>query len=68
MEGIKGLSNIVTDIVIKNMWAEGADVITWFELHTAITSEPLTIVNWSRIENNKIKEIRVTFDPRPLLG
>ena len=33
--------------------------------HTTST-EPLPTVNWSHIENGRIAQIRVTFDPRPL--
>jgi hypothetical protein len=67
IKGIKGLSNIVTDIVIQHMWADEFDVITWFELHTTKTASPLSVVNWSHVENGKINKIRVTFDPRPLM-
>ena len=65
VEGIKGMSRFVTDIVIEKMWVDGPDVITWYELHTANT-EPLPTVNWSHIENGKVTRIRATFDPRPI--
>ena len=29
---------------------------------------PLPTVNWSHVEDRRITAIRVTFDPRPLLG
>ena len=45
----------------------GPDVLTWFELRTAKVG-PLAVVNWSRVEEGRITRIRVTFDPRPLLG
>ena len=67
INGIKGLTSIMTDVVIQHMWADEFDVITWYELHTTKTSNPIPIVNWMHIENNKITQIRVTFDPRPLL-
>lgn len=38
-----------------------------YELHTTKTSQPLPVVNWSHVENDKITKIRVTFDPRPLI-
>jgi hypothetical protein len=68
MDGIQGLSNIMTNIVIQQMWADGSDVITWYELHTTKTTIPIEVVNWMRIEDGKINKIRVTFDPRPLLA
>jgi len=63
VEGIKGMSRFVTDIVIHKMWVDGPDVITWYELHTAHI-EPLPTVNWNHIENGNVTRIRATFDPR----
>jgi hypothetical protein len=42
-------------------------VLTWFELRTD-TAGPMAIVNWSHVEDGRISRIRVTFDPRPMLG
>jgi hypothetical protein len=67
MEGLKGLASITTDIVIKHIWADDFDVITWYELYTSKTIEPLATCNWMHIENSKISSIKVVFDPRPLL-
>ena len=36
-------------------------------LRTA-TAGPMAIVNWSHVEDGRITRIRVTFDPRPMLG
>lgn len=66
MQGLKGLASITTDIVIQHMWVDAGDVITWFELHTTKTAEPLVVCNWMHIENNKITRIKVNFDPRAL--
>lgn len=66
-QGVEGLSKITTDIVIRKMAVDGNDVITWFELHTT-QAPPIAVANWSHIENGKIQRIRVTFDPRPLMG
>ena len=63
--GLQNMSKIMTDIVVRKTWADGNDVITWFDLHTADT-DPLPTVNWRHVENGKITSIRVTFDPRPL--
>jgi hypothetical protein len=38
--GLKRMSEIVTDIVIRKTFVDGPDVLTWFELHTART-DPL---------------------------
>jgi SnoaL-like domain len=63
--GLKRMSQIVTDIVIRKTFVDGPDVLTWFELHTAHT-DPIPTVNWRHVENGKITSVRVTFDPRPL--
>jgi SnoaL-like domain len=63
--GLRGMSKIMTDIVIRKTFVDGNDVLTWFDLHTADT-DPLPTVNWRHVENGKITSIRVTFDPRPL--
>ncbi|WP_377270539.1 nuclear transport factor 2 family protein [Peterkaempfera sp. SMS 1(5)a] len=63
--GIKGMSQIVTDIVVDRIVADGADVITWFQLHTSL-ADPIPVANWSRVENGLITRIRVAFDARPL--
>ncbi|GGM28992.1 hypothetical protein ACFFX1_47650 [Dactylosporangium sucinum] len=65
--GIKGLSEVVTDLVVVRTWADGPDVATWFELHTRL-SDPCQTVNWSHVEDGRITRVRVTFDPRGLLG
>jgi hypothetical protein len=36
-------------------------------LRTA-TAGPMAIVNWSHVEDGRITRVRVTFDPRPMLG
>jgi hypothetical protein len=63
--GIRRLSEIVTDIVIRKTFVDGGDVLTWFELRTAQT-DPMPTVNWRHVDNGKITAIRVVFDPRPL--
>jgi hypothetical protein len=58
----------VTDHVeVIRRWIDGPDVLTWFELRTA-TAGPMAIVNWSHVEAGRITRIRVSFDPRPMLG
>lgn len=68
LAGIQRLSEIMTDIEIKHVWVDESEVITWFELHTSKASKPLSVVNWSTIQDGRISKIRVTFDPRPLIN
>lgn len=64
--GLKGMSQIVTDIDIAHVFVDGPNVLTWFDLHTSV-APPAPTANWQRIENGKITEIRVTFDPRAIV-
>ncbi|MGH3502933.1 MAG: nuclear transport factor 2 family protein [Nocardioidaceae bacterium] len=64
--GMRGLASMTTDVVVHKMLSDDNDVITWFELHTA-DAAPCPVANWTHVEDGKITQIRVTFDPRPLL-
>jgi SnoaL-like domain len=64
---MRGLVQMTTDIVVRKVFTDGPDVLTWFELHTTV-APPCPVANWSHVADGKIARIRVTFDPRPLLG
>jgi ketosteroid isomerase-like protein len=66
LKGLAGMFSMTRQVEVVKRWADGPDVITWFELRTA-TAGPLPVVNWSHVEDGLITRIRVTFDPRPLL-
>ena len=65
MEGIKGMSQIKSDIVIQKTFVDGPDVLTWFELHT-LGASPVPVANWLHVEDGKITSLRVAFDAREL--
>src|SRR4051812_16453113 len=65
--GIEGLSEIVDRVDVRAMAVDGSQVITWFELH-ARDAGAVPVANWATVEDGAIRRIRVTFDPRPLLG
>ena len=65
--GIEGLSAIVSRAEVVTMVGEGEEVITWFELQRD-GEAPVPVANWARVRGGKIVRVRVTFDPRPLLG
>ena len=65
LRGLQGMAQIMTDIVIRRVFADDSDVLTWFDLHTTLAPACAT-ANWSHIENGKIAAIRVTFDAREL--
>jgi ketosteroid isomerase-like protein len=66
VQGIRGMSQIMTDVVVRKVFVNGADILTWFDLHTKVTDDPLPVANWTHVKDGKISSIRVTFDPRPL--
>jgi hypothetical protein len=68
VEGIWGMSQIMTGIVVRKIFVNGPDVLTWFDLHTKVTKDPLPVANWSHVRDGKISSIQVTFDPRPLIS
>lgn len=65
--GLQGMSQMLTDIDVVKVWVDGPDVLTWFDLHTDKAS-PTPTVDWMHVEDGKITRIRVTFDPREIVG
>jgi ketosteroid isomerase-like protein len=60
------LASMTRSLTVEKRFVDGPDVVTVFELQL----EPATlspVMNWSRVQDGKIVEILVTFDPRPLL-
>jgi uncharacterized protein (TIGR02246 family) len=67
LAGLRGMFAMTQSVEVVHRWVDGPDVITWFELTTPFAG-PVAIVNWSHVTAGQIDRIRVTFDPRPLLG
>ncbi len=65
--GIEGLAKMTDRAEVLTMVSRGPDVLTWFELHTP-NADPVPVANWAQVQDGKILRVRVTFDPRPLLG
>ena len=65
--GIEGLAAMMDEARVIAMLADGPDVITWFELRTP-DADPVPVANWAQVEDGRVRRVRVTFDPRPLLG
>ena len=65
VHGLRMMSEIVTDIVVRKRFVDGPDVLTWFDLHTT-EAPPFPVANWSHVEDGKIARIQVTFDARAL--
>jgi SnoaL-like domain len=65
--GLRGMAQMMTDIVVRKRFVDGPDVLTWFDLHTTV-APPAPTANWSHVENGRIVTIRATFDPRALVA
>lgn len=67
LAGLRGLSEIVTEVAVQHVFVDGPDVLTWFELHTTV-APPAPTANWMHVGDGRIQRIRVTFDPRALVA
>jgi ketosteroid isomerase-like protein len=67
LQGLEGLRGMLERIEVLHVFEDGDDVVTWLHLHKAGT-DPMPVANWSHVEDGKVTRVRVTFDPRPLLG
>ncbi len=65
--GIEGLSASIARAEVVAMASDGEDVITWFELRRD-DGPPVPVANWAHVVDGRVTRVRVTFDPRPLLG
>lgn len=63
---LRGLFGIVSAVEIRQVFVDGPDVATIYDLHTT-EADPITTVNWSHVEHGRVTRIRAVFDPRPLL-
>lgn len=67
VEGLRWIAEMVTEIRVLKVFVDGPDVLTWYDLYTRDNS-PAPTANWMHVEEGKIVRIRVTFDPRGLVG
>ena len=67
VQGLESMAKILDDIVVKHVFVDGPDVLTWFDLHTTV-APPAPTANWQHVEDGRITAIRVTFDPRAITG
>lgn len=64
---IRGLFQATEKVVVRNVWSDGDDVLTWFDLH--MPGAPATAVaQWCHVQDGKVKRVEVTFDPRGILA
>jgi hypothetical protein len=65
--GLRGMAQMLIEARVLKMFVDGPDVLTWFDLHTS-AAPPAPTANWMHIEDGRIERIRVTFDPREIVG
>jgi hypothetical protein len=63
IEGLRRMASIMTGVHVQKVFADGDDVLTWFELHTSV-APPVPVANWMHTESGRIASIRVAFDAR----
>jgi ketosteroid isomerase-like protein len=49
MKGIRGLSRVISEIVIRKTFVDSQDVLSWYEMHTTVAS-PVAVANWLHVE------------------
>jgi hypothetical protein len=50
---------------VKKVFADGEDVCLFYDL--AISGTTIFVSAWYRVEDGKIRSLKVVFDPRPIL-
>ncbi len=64
MQSIQGLSQVKEDLVVRKIWADGPDVLVWYDLHTKV-APPSPVAEWHHAANGKVTMVRAVFDARP---
>lgn len=65
--GLQHMAQVLDHLKVHARASHGSDVLTWFDLHSTV-APPAPTANWTRVENGRITQIRVAFDPRALLA
>ncbi len=65
--GLQRTAQVLDHLEVHARASHGSDVLTWFDLHSTV-APPAPTANWTRVENGRITQIRVAFDPRALLA
>jgi hypothetical protein len=64
MQSIQGLSQIKEGLEITKIWADGPDMLVWYDLHTKV-APPAPVAEWHHASDGKVTMVRAVFDPRP---
>jgi ketosteroid isomerase-like protein len=63
VEGLRRMTSILTGIGVEKVFADGDDVLTWYEMRTSVAA-PVPVANWMHVVDGKIATIRAAFDAR----
>lgn len=64
---LQKLREVMTGLTVLHRFVDGDDVLTWYEMQVP-EKKPMPVAHWAHFESGKVASLRVTFDPRPLLG
>jgi hypothetical protein len=67
MEGLRGIARIVKGADPHKVIVDGDDVCIVYDLLTDV-ADPIPTAGWYRVRDGRLAELRVFFDPRPLMG
>jgi len=57
-------SGVVTRVAIQHLGVDGADPVTWFQVHRG-TDPPRPVANWMHVESGVVTRVRATVDLLP---
>ncbi|MGI8880541.1 MAG: nuclear transport factor 2 family protein [Jatrophihabitans sp.] len=64
---LQKLREMMTGLTVLHRFVDGDDVLTWYEMQVPEKSS-IPVAHWAHVESGKVASLRVTFDPRPILG
>lgn len=65
-QALEATADLMTDLVVDRVFADGPEVTTWFELHTT-AAPPVLVANRMHVRDGLITGIRAVYDPRALI-
>ena len=65
LQAITGLAPIVSGTTTRRVFTDGDDVAVFYDMHTTTPAGTAPIVEWYRVQGDRIAAIRAYFDARP---
>jgi ketosteroid isomerase-like protein len=67
VDSIRGLFQATEKVIVHKVWVDGDDVLTWFDLQMP-GAPAAPVAQWCHLQDDKVKRVQVTFDPRGILA